>query len=103
MLETREMPHVPIQTTCPAGRILRGEAVENPSPQILYCQAGQEYCFVSCVFTRIIFRRRYGAGEEVARGIVGGYCIWQDTGFAQLHAVFTAPPLPEPVDPTMPF
>ncbi|MFL5628025.1 MAG: hypothetical protein ACJ788_20800 [Ktedonobacteraceae bacterium] len=103
MLETREVPHVPIQTHCPAGRILRGEAIQSTLPQRLQCQSGQEYCFVSCALSRIIFKRSYDAGEEIARGVISGYCILQDTNFVRRTAVFTAPPQPEPIDPTMPF
>jgi hypothetical protein len=82
---------------------LRGNINPSNAPQRLECQAGWEYCQVACVVNSVVFKRSYTPGEKVARGIVGGYCILADAGFARRAAVFTALPPPEPIDPTMPF
>jgi hypothetical protein len=96
-------PSVPVQFECPAGRIVRGNISQSPAPQKLECQTGQEYCQVACVVNAVIFKESYEAGEEIARGVAGGYCVMSEVGFVRRRAIFTAPPPPEPVDPTVPF
>jgi hypothetical protein len=58
---------------------------------------------MSCQLHKIIYKRAYQPGEPVAFGTARGYCVLEDARFVRHHAVFTAPPPPESVDPTMPF
>ena len=101
--EASQSPSVLVQVECPAGKLLRGNLSLTRDPQVLECQAGREYCQVACVVNAVIFKSRYNPGEKIGSGIVGGYCILQDAGFARRHAIFTVPPPSELIDPTLPF